>query len=1288
MAAGSGLPESAGNPVTGLARRIWRWAAGLFAGVAILLALLVGAFRIVVAHAPDYRQPIADWASALLGLPVEIDTLDVRFGLGGPELIFRGATILTADRSEPLFSAGVASLSLDVTELMFRWRVVADTFTVTDLQVDVARSESGDILVFDRNLADFPRGGGSPIEELRIQNAKVVFRDRMAGGRTWLLDELDAVLAPEGTGARLEGRLRPPRGLAAGVNFWATNGSDDAWRTYVSVTGLDLTALAQLPGIPVAVPRDGTGDVRLWVDAAGGQVGRISAEMDLRDLSLSFDSAEAAGFDQLDGRIEWDRKPSGWRGRIDGLHVRRGGSEWRSPQMTIDMTDATEHRNRSVFLDADFLRLDDLRPLLPLIPDQELREALVAMRPSGDVSGLAVTMTDSGEEAAGYRVELHADLSQLSVAPYGRVPGISGLTGQVRNDPNGGRIEVDSREFALEMPRLFRDPLRFDSGRGLVVWSRGSDGLTVIGDDLAVDNRDLSLQGGFRLRLSAGDDPGRIDVQATVSDVDLSSTSRYLPVGIMPPRVVTWLDSAIVGGRVTRAQLNLQGPLRGFPYPGGEGVFEVSFGVDDMALDYASGWPEARGLVADMLFRNQGFSAEIKGGRLGGVMARDVDVSIPVLREGKLAIEGTAGGDLADVLRYTRESPLREVIGPTVDEIVVDRGSAEVGVDLLLPLQDLAARTVVVNVDVADATVRYGQMVHALEQADGRLTVDNGKVSANGITGVLIGEPVTIDVGPGANGGTVATGRAVLTDRALTESLGLPLDAYLAGATPVTAYAHFPTRTSGERFRIHLESLLDGMAITLPDPVNKAAADMVPTSIEFEFPEPNRTVWTMVYGDRLSAAVGFDTREGALDFTQATILGGSGVAKLGDESGISIRGTVRRLPVLEWIGVRFGDRKEGGLESVLKDIDVTADHLQFGGQHFGAVSGGMSQQGDHWAVVLDGEALQGTVEVPMNLSAGMPLKLDMQRLYLDDEPEDGGGSTLDPRAVPSMNVIAEDFRMEGLHLGSLDVEILSVPNGFYLERAHVSGPDHVMEADGHSLLGFGQDESKLKLEVTTSDLGAAMEFIGFQRTVEAQSASLTADLHWTGGWPPHLLEVAQGAARIDIESGSLSEVKPGAGRMFGLLSVQALPRRLTLDFRDIFKKGFFFDEFHGDFTIGDGLAYTDNLVFRSPAADIGIVGSVDLTDRLYDQTAIVSAEVGNTLPVVGAIAAGPAIGAGLFVLKEIFKESLRGMVNVQYRITGPWENPVVEKINSVGTVAQPDKSGAAADEPTDQQGNQ
>lgn len=219
----------------------------------------------------------------------------------------------------------------------------------------------------------------------------------------------------------------------------------------------------------------------------------------------------------------------------------------------------------------------------------------------------------------------------------------------------------------------------------------------------------------------------------------------------------------------------------------------------------------------------------------------------------------------------------------------------------------------------------------------------------------------------------------------------------------------------------------------------------------------------------------------------------------------------------------------------------------------------------------------------------------------------------------------------------------------------------------------------MSAELASEDVGDTLSYMGFESGVDAKNGRMSVNLEWTGGMPPDFISAVRGTAVMNINDGSLTEVKPGAGRAVGLLSVDALPRRLTLDFRDVFKKGFFFDKLKGDFTIADGSAFTNNLILRSPAADIGIAGTINLVDRTYDQTALVSGEVGNTLPVVGAIAAGPVIGAGLFVLKEIFKGPLRGAVQVQYHITGPWENPVVERVANNST--QPSQDSQLSSQP-------
>ena len=157
-----------------------------------------------------------------------------------------------------------------------------------------------------------------------------------------------------------------------------------------------------------------------------------------------------------------------------------------------------------------------------------------------------------------------------------------------------------------------------------------------------------------------------------------------------------------------------------------------------------------------------------------------------------------------------------------------------------------------------------------------------------------------------------------------------------------------------------------------------------------------------------------------------------------------------------------------------------------------------------------------------------------------------------------------------------------------------------------------------------------------------------------------MLETLDGDVKVRIGEGELEEVDPGAGRVFGLLSVAALPRRLALDFRDVFGKGCAWDKIQGNFTLVDVNTYTCDLSLESPAADIGIVGRAGLVTRDYEQTAVISASFGNALPVAGALVAGPQVAAALLIFSQIFKKPLQQATQVYYAIGGTFAEPIIE----------------------------
>ena len=146
-------------------------------------------------------------------------------------------------------------------------------------------------------------------------------------------------------------------------------------------------------------------------------------------------------------------------------------------------------------------------------------------------------------------------------------------------------------------------------------------------------------------------------------------------------------------------------------------------------------------------------------------------------------------------------------------------------------------------------------------------------------------------------------------------------------------------------------------------------------------------------------------------------------------------------------------------------------------------------------------------------------------------------------------------------------------------------------------------------------------------------------------------------------------MEPGAGKLLGLLSITALPRRLALDFSDVFASGLSFDRLSGDYVLRDGDAFTNNLTLDGPTAKAVVVGRTGLGARDYDQTAVVTASIGNTLPVAGALAGGPAVGAAVWLLSKMFQKPLNDLSQGYYRITGSWDDPLIEPVKAETEVA-------------------
>jgi uncharacterized protein YhdP len=364
----------------------------------------------------------------------------------------------------------------------------------------------------------------------------------------------------------------------------------------------------------------------------------------------------------------------------------------------------------------------------------------------------------------------------------------------------------------------------------------------------------------------------------------------------------------------------------------------------------------------------------------------------------------------------------------------------------------------------------------------------------------------------------------------------------------------------------------------------------------------------------------------------------------------------------------------------LGPVDVHLARATVFGFEFKDVLAHVRGDGNTWHVAVTGPSADGRIAVPTDLSQ-QPIALEMKKLELVSSAgatatvESGSPTQTDPRKLPALSLHAEDFTWANRHFGRLDAALSRDPRGLTFDSLSATGDQFTITANGSWWMEQGGPRTRLVAELASTDFGALSRAMAYREMIDAKKAHVTCDLDWPGGPSGEALKTMSGRLHVMLEDGQLRNIEPGgAGRMLGLLSVAQLPKRLSLDFSDVTDKGLAFNTIKGDFEMRSGDAFTENLLLKGPAVDMGIVGRTGLGAEDYDQTVVVSGNTGGPLAVAGALAAGPVVGAGVLVLSQLFKDQLRGLTRVYYHVSGPWTAPIVERIP-----AQTAETATAAD---------
>jgi uncharacterized protein (TIGR02099 family) len=1272
-----------------------------FAAALIVLAILLSAARLLLPSLGEYRGDVARWVGDILGQPVQIGELGASWHNWGPSVDLRKVTVLDAAGRQPVLQCAAARIDINLLASLRHWQFEPGLLTVQGLHLSLVRHEDGNITVV--GLGGVEQGGMQDAtkgafkqwlqrqERLAIEQSSLQWRDLTAGGKTLEFTNVNLQLRNLNDRHRLDGTVDLPQTLGQSMEVAMDVRGDlftsEFWQGQVYARGnavrlggwrekkapLGLTAL------------DGVVDFQVWSEWLNG-VQQVEGDIHARDVHATRNPATASTVDAaavttehldigaLEGGFHWQRRQPGWTLDVDNFSITRQGAASPLAQLRVEYTQDDRKGSRDVQAAYSDLRAEDVTGLLldaDLVPGN-IRERLVAIAPHGILHDGYFSYHSEPQQAP--RFVMRSDFSGLAWQPDASLPGMQGLAGRVTANEKQGVLTLATQKAAVDFAKLFRAPLPVDALAGRIVWHRGDTALQMLAQDMTVRNEDAKVQFGFRLDVPQDGGSPYLDLKASFDGEGGDHVSRYLPAKIMGPATVAWLDKAVVNGRIIDGTAHISGPLADFPFDDGQGLFEIHFGVAYGILEYAAGWPRLEEIETEILFHGRRFEANAAAAKSLSSDILQTKVVIPNLtaKPVVLTVNGTAQGPVADVLRYVTESPLHDKLGTYLDSVAAG-GQSRMQLSLKLPLAKLPA-TVNGTLRFDDSSLSFRDQGLTITHIDGDLKFSDRGLAADGIHAELFGQAVTIAANTeSGKTGTLTTfsaqGNADAV--AVAKRFAAPLASNVVGLAPWRGELRIPPKSEGW-VELQVESSLQGVAIDLPSPLAKTADETRTLLVQVPLPlKPEKPIH-LRYGDIVDAQVALESGATGMQLARGEVRFGGGTAALSNQGGgLRLTGTLPEFDVDQWSAVLSSKSadKALGTTSVLRQVDMEIGTLKVASRQLDKVKLLANRGADAWDVDLKSVQVQGRIHLPDAVDA--PIEMDMERLYLPRFKKGGGGgkSDTDPRKVHPLDIKAKSFHYADLDLGELKVSAIRTPTGLSFDEMHAHSDKRDLKVNGTWQMEGDSQQSAFSLAYNGEDTGATLTSLGFAGVIHGGKVHTDVRLKWPGAPTDFSLAKAAGSLSFEIKDGRLLDVEPGAGRILGLLSFQALPRHLLLDFSDLFQKGFSFDRLGGSFTIENGNAQTDNLVMAGPSARIEARGRVGLAAEDYDQVVTVTPDVSAGLPVAGALAAGVGAGAALFLMEKILKPGIDKITQVEYKVTGPWANPVVERI----AVIQKDK---------------
>ncbi len=491
--------------------------------------------------------------------------------------------------------------------------------------------------------------------------------------------------------------------------------------------------------------------------------------------------------------------------------------------------------------------------------------------------------------------------------------------------------------------------------------------------------------------------------------------------------------------------------------------------------------------------------------------------------------------------------------------------------------------------------------------------------------------------------------------------------------------------------QLTINSDLQGLGSNLPSPLSKSADEALPLRLEKKIVADGQDVIVAQLGKLLRARLVRREENGAMAVRYGTVnfgeekISASQARRSGKRSsqaslpaagnaegasqgrgGIRLSGRLPELSLQGW-GDLLGAAGGAGGGLPIAGANLVIDRVSGFGMQIDNLNIDAGKRGEGLLVKLSGSTLNGEVDWQPHGDGKLTARLQKLVWSGDEGPaissaEPPSKASMPPGSLPALQVSVENLQLGNKQIGRL--ELVGHPDGedWLLRRLNIVNPDGSLTGDGVWRNAAAGTQTQASLLLQISDAGKILTRSGYPNTVKGGSGKLAAKLNWDGNPGEFNYATLDGSLRLDTSKGQFLKMEPGIGKLLSILSLQALPKRITLDFTDVFSDGFQFDNINGNAIIENGVIDSQNFRIDGSSAKVTMKGKVDLNSETQDLRVLVLPKLGDSVSLLGAFAAGPVAGIGSLIVNKVLGDPLDKLVSFEYNISGAWSDPQVAKI--------------------------